>query len=122
MEKILIVDDSVFQLKMLSDKAKEIGCEVITAKNGNEALEKITDENPDCVLLDLLMPEKSGIEVLEDLQALENKTPVIVVSADVQESIRSRCLELGAFDFINKPPKKNRLQETIHRALSLIRG
>lgn len=122
MEKILIVDDSVFQLKMLSNNAKEVGCQVITAQNGHQALQKIADEKPDCILLDLLMPDKNGIEVLEDLQALENKIPVIVVSADIQESVRSRCLELGAFDFINKPPKKNRLQEAIHRALSLIRA
>jgi len=120
MEKILIVDDSMFQRKILSDNVKETGCEVITANNGEEALQKIHAEKLDCILLDLLMPGKSGMEVLEDLQALEYKTPVIVVSADVQDSVRERCLELGAFDFVNKPPKKNQLQDTIRRALLTI--
>ncbi len=120
MEKILIVDDSMFQRKILSDNIKETGCQVITAKNGEEALQKIHSEKLDCILLDLLMPDKSGIEILEDLQALDNKTPVIVVSADVQESVRKRCLELGAFDFVNKPPKKEQLQEVIRRALLTI--
>lgn len=88
---------------------KEAGHDLIEAKNGREALEKVAVNKPDCILLDLLMPEVDGFEVLKSLRAQKSDVPVIVVSADIQESAQKQCLDLGAKIFLNKPVKEQPL-------------
>ncbi|MDP8218082.1 MAG: response regulator [Candidatus Theseobacter exili] len=118
MTKILIVDDSAFQRTHLSDILKKDGYELLEASKGKEALRIIKTQSPDCVLLDLIMPE-SGIEVLEAMQEQDLKIPVIVVTADIQETTRQKCLELGAAGFINKPTFSNedKLRKLVSRVL-----
>jgi len=113
MSRILITDDSLLQRNTVSAIVKEGGHEVETATNGREALEKIEANPPDCLLLDMLMPEMDGIQVLETLQNKGVTLPIIVLTADVQEWLKTRCLELGATTFLNKPVK----QELVHKAL-----
>ena len=68
MSRILIADDSLLQRRTLSSIVTDEGHEVQTAKNGREALDLIPSQSPDCLLLDLLMPEVDGIQVLETLR------------------------------------------------------
>ncbi len=89
------------------------------AGDGKEGLEALLTSSPDCVLLDLLMPQMSGLEVLEALQKQECKTPVIVLTADIQESIHQQCSNLGAYALINKPPKKAALLATVMEAVGV---
>lgn len=105
MTRILIVDDSLFQRRIISAPLKAAGYEVVEAVNGRDGLEKIVVEKPDLILLDILMPEKDGFEVLNELQSVQNATPVIMLTSDVQDSTRDECLELGAKAFVNKPVK-----------------
>jgi CheY-like chemotaxis protein len=117
MSRVLITDDSLLQRKTLSAIVVEAGHEVETACNGQEALEKILANPPDCLLLDMLMPIMDGVQVLEQLESQGLKLPIVVLTADVQEWLKTRCLELGATTFLNKPIKQAQLQEALQQIL-----
>jgi twitching motility two-component system response regulator PilH len=117
MSRVLITDDSLLQRKTLSAIVQDEGYEIDTASNGREALEKIQTELPDCLLLDMLMPEIDGIQVLEALQSHDIKLPIIVLTADVQDWLKTRCLELGATKFLNKPVKQEQLRKALQEIL-----
>jgi two-component system chemotaxis response regulator CheY len=118
MSRVLITDDSLLQRKTLSAIVAEAGHQVDTACNGQEALEKIQANPPDCLLLDMLMPIMDGVQVLEQLESRGVKLPVIVLTADVQEWLKDRCLELGVQTFLNKPVKQDQLRQALNKIFS----
>jgi CheY-like chemotaxis protein len=120
MTRILIVDDSLFQRRIISAPLKAEGYEVIEAINGKEGIEKVITENPDVILLDILMPEKDGFEVLKELRDSHNTVPVIMLTSDVQDTTRDECLSLGAQAFVNKPVKSEDLMSVISSILAAI--
>jgi len=87
------------------------------AENGRVALEEIEARRPDLLLLDLLMPEMDGFDVLEFLKKEKDQLPVVVLTADIQDSVKHECLELGAYAILNKPVGFAELKETIEKAL-----
>ncbi|ODS31522.1 MAG: response regulator [Candidatus Scalindua rubra] len=113
MAKVLIIDDSHFTRTIIRKLVKDIGHETIEAANGQEGLDKIINEKPDLVMTDLLMPEMDGIKLLEAVKEREADVSVIVISSNIQETVRQQCLELGAIEFFNKPPNKEKLQKLI---------
>ncbi|MCE1188728.1 MAG: response regulator [Ignavibacteria bacterium] len=118
MAKILICDDSKFTRQRVRDILKDIASDIIEAGDGVQGLEIIKNESPDLVLLDLLMPEMDGIGLLRELQAQHIDVPVIVLSADIQNTTVSLCIELGAKAFINKPPQKDTLVNTVKQYIN----
>jgi CheY-like chemotaxis protein len=117
MANILICDDSAFTRSMIKDILKAEGHTFLDATDGDVLLRIIKEEKFDLILLDLLMPNKNGFEVLSELKTLGNGMPVIIVSADVQDGSRKKCFELGAVAFLNKPPKSLELVNEINKAL-----
>ncbi len=103
--QILVVDDNPHNIRMLSDRLKSTGFEVIEAVNGQTAIEMAETHEPDLVLLDILMPVMDGYEVLEHLKADDEMRyiPVIVISAVDQLESVVRCIEAGAEDYLTKP-------------------
>ena len=119
MPKILIVDDSSFQRRMIRRALGPLAQDTIEAGDGRAALELVQQESPDVILLDLLMPELDGFQVLAELQQKHCLIPRVVLTADVQDTAPERCRDLGAFDVIHKPPSEERLRSILERALSL---
>ncbi len=117
MALILITDDAAFAGRMVKKALKEDNDEILEAGNGNECLEMVAAHSPDCILLDLLMPELDGFGVLKKLQEQGSNIPVIVLSADIQDAARTQCEELGAFTMLQKPPKPPEIKEAISQAL-----
>ncbi|HCY86424.1 MAG TPA: response regulator [Desulfobacteraceae bacterium] len=117
MAKLLLIDDSWLTRRGLSGMVSDMGHTVIEAENGKVGLEMVKNENPDCILLDLLMPEMDGYEVLTRLAASKNQIPVLVCTADIQNTARQKCLALGAAGFLNKPPKEEELKGLITKVL-----
>ncbi len=117
MARILLVDDSATARNIV---ARILGGshELLFAAGGPEALERMASDPPDLVLLDLLMPEMSGFEVLEQMRARGLEVPVFVLSADIQKSTRDRVLALGAVGMANKPPRPDELREAVRKALA----
>ena len=118
MARILVIEDSMYQRTKITKVLETEGHLVLTASNGREGLLTAASSEPDCVLLDLIMPEMGGLEVLQELYDKKLSLPVIVHTADIQETTRQHCLELGAIAFINKPLKPEELLEAVQRALA----
>lgn len=103
---ILVVDDEPANVLLLRRILKNAGhTSIETAKNGNEAVEMCHKRAPDLILLDLMMPQRDGYGVLEDLRALRRQQylPVLVLTADVNPETTRRALGAGATDFLTKP-------------------
>lgn len=98
---ILIAEDDHLLAKAYSLTFPQKGIEVRLARNGVQTLEMLTQSAPDLLLLDLLMPEMNGIEVLEALQG-RMTYPVLVFTNMSKESSRRRCFELGAKEYLIK--------------------
>ena len=122
MAQVLIIDDSTFQKSVLTRIVQKAGHTAIAAANGEDGLDLVAERSPDCILLDLLMPGMGGLKFLEILSGRDDPPPVIVITADVQESVQQRCLELGASAVLHKPPKEEALHDAISSALGLERG
>jgi len=106
MTRLLVADDSETVLLMLQRRLEMEGYEVVTATDGIQALERIreTEANPpDVILLDAMMPNKSGTEVLEELRESGSKIPVLMISAHLDAQEPDRMRSLGATDCIPKP-------------------
>ncbi len=117
MAKVMIADDSRLQRQMVGDILKSQGYEVVEAVDGKDAIEKLGNELPDCLVLDLLMPEVDGFEVLESIRDDELNVPVVVFSADIQDTTKERCFALGARSFVNKPIKGDELLIEVGKVL-----
>ncbi len=117
--RILIVDDEPFNVDFLEQELEDLGFQTLSAGNGREALEVISTESPDLILLDIMMPEMDGFEVLTRLKAQNGyqHIPVIIISAmsDMQSVVRG--IELGAEDYLPKPFDEVLLQARIYSAL-----
>lgn len=109
MATILVIDDSGFQRKIMRKIISSEGHDVAEAANGEEGVEQIAALKPDLITLDLVMPEFGGIDVLTKLKEMGNLIPVIVISADIQDSTKEECMDLGAAAFVNKPVKGDAL-------------
>jgi two-component system, chemotaxis family, chemotaxis protein CheY len=108
--KILIADDSQFMRGVLKDIVCTEGHECVEAQTGKEVLDKYESEKPDLLLLDIIMPEMDGVEVLKKIG---KNVKIIVISAVGQEKMVEEAKELGALDYIVKPFDSRKVTETI---------
>ncbi len=107
MTRLLVADDSETVLLMLQRRLEMEGYEVITATDGLETLERLkeasSNQPPDLILLDAMMPNMSGLEVLEELRSSGSKIPVLMISAHLDTHEPERMRKLGVTDCIPKP-------------------
>ena len=121
MKKILIVDDLPENVFMLQDRLEHEGYEIVTAYDGQTGMEKARNELPDLILLDVMMPGITGIEVCKTLvnDAKTKNIPIILVTAKVGAEDTREGLEAGAFDYIKKPFNRIELLARVNSALKL---
>jgi two-component system alkaline phosphatase synthesis response regulator PhoP len=116
--KILIVEDEPNMVAGLRDNFEYEGYRVITASDGVEGLERALKESPDLVLLDVMMPKMSGLDVCKQLKAKRPALPIIMLTARGQEVDKVVGLELGADDYVTKPFS---IRELLARAKAVLR-
>ncbi len=114
---ILIVDDDVDVLDRLRRVLENRGFSVITAKSGAEGISRAIETKPELVLLDLVLPDMHGLEVLEELRRLSPKSKVVIISAFAGVSDAVRAIKLGASDILVKPFHIEELVSTVKRTL-----
>ena len=121
MKKILVIDDLPENVFMLQDRLEHEGYEVITAYDGKTGIDKALSEVPDLILLDVMMPEVTGIDVCKTLVKNEETSniPIILVTAKTGAEDTKEGLEAGAFDYIKKPFNRIELLARVNSALKL---
>jgi two-component system KDP operon response regulator KdpE len=119
--KILVVDDEKRMVRFIQLNLEQDGFQVLTAYNGTEALEQVRTQLPDLILLDIMMPDISGFEVLKRIREV-NTVPVIMLTAKGEEDDRIQGLELGADDYITKPFSPREMVSRIRAVLRRTRS
>ncbi len=117
MTKILIIEDEKAILMALEDDFQAIGYQVDSAMTGPGGLQKGSDNNYDIILLDVMLPEMDGFEVLKELRKKNVRTPVIMLTAKSQEIDKILGLEFGADDYVTKPFSPRELQARVKTVL-----
>ncbi|MFX1257348.1 MAG: response regulator [Promethearchaeota archaeon] len=118
-KKILIVDDAQFTRNILKKIINNTQYSEVVAEaaNGDEALDLYKKLKPDLVTMDLVMPQKGGIETIEELIEVDKSALIVVVSALGQEALVLEAAKKGAKDFIQKPFKNDQVLEVMERIL-----
>ncbi|MHB8880334.1 MAG: sigma-54-dependent transcriptional regulator [Thermodesulfovibrionales bacterium] len=118
--KILVIDDEKLLRWSLQQNLSKEGFSVITAENGAEGLELFLEDQPDIVLLDVHLPDTSGIHILESIKKENRDAIVIMVTAfgDVQTAVKT--IKMGAYDFVEKPFNMEKLKILISKALETV--
>ena len=119
MARVLVVDDAAFMRKVVSDALASGGHEVVgEAGNGNEAVQRYQELQPELTTLDITMPEKDGLVALAEIISINPSARVLMCSALGQESKVIESIKLGAKDFVVKPFQPARLLEAVGKALA----
>ena len=114
-KKIMVVDDEPYIARVIKFKLEQEGYQVFSANDGITGLNKIKEDKPDLVLLDVMMPGLSGYEVCQKIKADAELSgiPVVILTAKGQERDREQGFNVGANDYITKPFSPNRLLELV---------
>ena len=119
--KIMIVDDSRFMRLVLRGLLKSMDIddtiEIIEAGDGSEAIQKYFKYHPHIVFLDIVMPNKSGLEVLNEIKSKDPNAKVIIISAVGHEELVRKALKVGAIGYVVKPFHPDLLKELLHNIL-----
>lgn len=117
--KIMIVEDRESITTVMVEMLNVSGYEVVaTAKNGSEALDKYSSHNPDLVLLDLVLPDISGLEVARRILEMDHNARILVVTALSDEGMVKECVDTGCRGFLLKPYRMVEMIREIEKALS----
>lgn len=113
--KVLVVDDSWTDLTLIATPLRENGFEVVTAVDGDEALEKALTEHPQCILLDIVLPKRNGFQVCRTLKQTDaaRNIPVILISQKHTELDRRWGLQQGADMYLTKPFNRDELVASV---------
>lgn len=118
MTKIMIVDDADFMRMLIRDNLAQEGyTDIIEATDGEDAIKKYCEHKPDIVFLDITMPKKDGIEVIESIRACDHDAKIVMCSSHGEESMTMKAIELGAQDFVVKPFKPERIIQAVKNVL-----
>lgn len=116
--KVLICDDSILVRKKLTETLKEMGItEIKEATNGNQAVELYKENNPDVVFMDIVMPEKSGLDALKEIKEYNAGARVIMASTIGTQSNLTTAIKAGASDFLQKPVNNEDVYKVINSLL-----
>src|SRR5512132_760784 len=121
-EKILIIDDDLDTLRLVGLMLQRQGYQISAATNGQQGLEKAFDEDPDLVLLDVMMPDMDGYEVTRRLRQNPStlETPILMFTAKTQLDDKVIGFEVGANDYLTKPTHPSELQARVKTLLSRV--
>ena len=118
MTRVLIADDASFMRQMIRDIIEPEGFEVVgEASDGVEVVEKFKELHPDLVMMDIVMPKRSGIDAVKGIVAMDPTAQVVMCSALGQETLVMEAIQAGARDFIVKPFKPESVVQTLKKVL-----
>jgi CheY-like chemotaxis protein len=113
---VLVAEDEPLNMLLISEVLKNMGCNVIKACNGEEAVAILKHRKPALIFMDLNMPEMDGYEATRTIRQLpgsQKNTPIIALTADVMKEDQDRCLQAGMNHYISKPFARKRIEEIL---------
>ena len=113
--KVLLCDDSMLVRKKLRALVEDCGFAVTEAQNGRQAIEQYAKESPDIVLMDIVMPEVTGLEALAAIRQADPEAKVVMISSTGTSSKLIKALKQGAADFVQKPFEAEQIKELLTR-------
>lgn len=117
-KKILLVDDAAFMRMLIKNTLTQNGyTNIIEAADGEIAVSMYESDKPDLVVMDITMPNKTGIEALKEIKAYDPNAKIVMCSAMGQEAMVVEAIKLGALDFIVKPFKPDRILQTVSKII-----
>jgi CheY-like chemotaxis protein len=118
MRRVLVIEDDDQMRKLIKQRLSDT-YEVIDTGDGTEALGLALEHRPDCILLDLMMPRYSGLELCQTLSSVgpTQRIPILVITGQASADVKAYCLNLGAWDYFEKPIDFARLKSTIAEIL-----
>ncbi len=117
MAKIMVVDDAKFMRVRLTKLLVGHGFQVTEAENGEEAVQLYKSDRPDAVLMDITMPQKTGVEALTEIRGFDPQAKVIMLTALGQESMVVQAVQAGARDYVVKPFDPARVMLALQKVL-----
>jgi DNA-binding response OmpR family regulator len=117
MPKLLIADDEPRVTELLAEELKDHGYDVVTVADGAAAVVRAVEEEFDCIILDVKMPEMDGVGALRSIRQARPHVPIIIITAHIGEGYMFETKRLGATDFITKPFKLSVVKEAITRVM-----
>jgi DNA-binding response OmpR family regulator len=117
--KVLVVDDEVKMCFTLRKLLELSHFQVDVAHDGIQAMDKVKSFHPQCVLLDIRMPNSNGYEVLQEIKKISPETIVIMTTAVASDESRDQCMQAGAYDYLTKPVNFQTLLEKIEGSLKI---
>ena len=111
--KLLAIDDDVHNLEIISVALKREGLEIITSQDAEQGFETFLRMRPNIVLLDLVMPKLSGMEILERIVSVDPGVDVILITAHYSPESAVEAIQKGASDYLTKPIRRERLEEAL---------
>lgn len=118
MKKILIIEDDLLISSLVQFRLKKDGYETVLVKDGNEGIDAIDNQSPDLIITDVMMPFRSGIEIIHHAKKNHPDVPIIVLSSlGEEEEVVLEAFNLGVVDFIPKPFNPNELAIRVKRVL-----
>ncbi len=115
---VLVCDDASFMRTMITDILTEAGFEIVgEAKNGVQAVEKYNELKPDLVTMDVVMPDKNGIDAVRDIIKSDPAAKILMCSAMGQQALMADAIQAGAKDFVVKPFEPSRVLEAMNRII-----
>jgi two-component system response regulator AtoC len=121
MEKILIIDDDEWNRQIMKETLKKEGYTLFEAADGESGVATARKENPDVVVTDYLMPGINGLEVLTELRKLKSNLPVILLTGFGDVGLTIKSIQMGAFDYLEKPVKPAQLKTVVRDALNSVK-
>lgn len=116
--KVLNIDDSTVNNMLMENLLAAHGYETLSVIEGIKAEEHIDEYKPDVIILDLMIPDKSGFEILKDLKAKNINIPVVIITAMESRDIRKKIKDLGVSEYHTKPINPSKLIESIQKAIA----
>jgi DNA-binding NtrC family response regulator len=120
MAKILIIDDDPINRLIIKEALRSEGYTIIEAEDGDSGISAVLTDFPDIVITDYLMPGKNGLQVLSEILQIKHNLPVIILTGHGDVGLTIKSIQMGAYDFLEKPVKPALLKSVVHDALNLL--
>lgn len=121
MDKVLIIDDDEWNRQIMRETLKKEGYILFEAVDGESGVAMVRRENPDVVITDYLMPGINGLEVMLEVRKIKNNLPVILLTGFGDVGLTIKSIQMGAFDYLEKPVKSSHLKTVVRDALNSVR-